>query len=115
MEKNHSYILLEEKSFIKDALMYIKNNQSRHVFITSNNKVVGVISEGDILDALLKGKDLSSRLDDIINRSFVFLTEEDMNNKSNVLRILNQGILVIPVLNEKMELIDVINYLDYLE
>jgi len=38
-----------------------------------------------------------------------------MNDKSKILRILNQGILIIPVLNQRMELISVINYLDYLE
>tara|TARA_B100000927_G_C16178069_1_gene354198 strand:- start:26 stop:376 length:351 start_codon:yes stop_codon:yes gene_type:complete len=116
MKKNDSYIILSEKSSIKDALVYIKNNNSRHVFITSKNeKVIGVISEGDILDALLRGIDLSSGLNDLINRSFVFLTEDDMNDKSKILRILNQGILIIPVLNQRMELINVINYLDYLE
>ncbi len=116
MDRKYSYLLLDEKSSIRDALIHIKNNQSRHVFIKSDDeKIIGVISEGDILDALLKGSDISSRISDLINRSFIFLTEDDANNKSEILRILNQGILIIPVLDNEMKLVDIINYLDYLD
>mgnify|MGYP001417531934 CR=1 FL=1 len=116
MENKFSYLLLNENSSIKDALLCIKNNGSRHVFITSeNNKVIGIISEGDVISALLKGSDLSSRLFELINNSFIYLSESDKSDKSKIIRILNQGILIIPVLNDEMKLIDVINYLDYLE
>lgn len=116
MENTFSYLLLNENSSIKDALICIKNNESRHVFITSeNDRVIGIISEGDVISALLKGSDLSSRLLELVNSSFIYLSESDMNDKSKALRILKQGILIIPVLNDEMKLVDIINYLDYLD
>tara|TARA_B100000900_G_scaffold370996_1_gene349909 strand:- start:24608 stop:24958 length:351 start_codon:yes stop_codon:yes gene_type:complete len=116
MENLFSYLLLNENSSIKDALICIKNNGSRHVFITSdNNRVIGIISEGDVISALLKGSDLSSRLLELVNNSFIYVSKSDTNDKTKILRILKQGILIIPVLDDEMKLVDVINYLDYLD
>ncbi len=116
MEKELTYLLLNEKASIKDALMYIKNNQSRHIFVTSDNeKVIGVISEGDIISALLKGCDLSSRILDLTNSSFIYLSEVDAEDKSKILSILKQGILIIPVIDNDMKLVKIINYLEYLD
>lgn len=113
---NKEKLLINDSASIKDALIVIKNNQSRHALVTSNgSKVIGIISEGDIINALLKGSDLSSRLSQISNSSFIFLLKEDIDNRDKILSILNQGILIIPILDKEMNFVDIINYMEYLK
>ena len=77
--------------------------------------VIGIISEGDIINALLKGSDISSKLLPITNNSFIFINENDVSDSDKILSILKQGILIIPVLDDNMKLVDIINYVDFLK
>ena len=54
--KDLENFLIDENASLKDALVKIKNNKSRHVFVTlkENKKIIGVISEGDIIHSFLK-------------------------------------------------------------
>tara|TARA_B100000780_G_C20823545_1_gene327246 strand:- start:81 stop:428 length:348 start_codon:yes stop_codon:yes gene_type:complete len=113
---NKESLLINDNASIKEALIIIKNNKSRHALVTSDgSRIIGIVSEGDIINALLKGSDLSSRLSPIANRSFIFLNEDDINDRNKILSRLNQGILIIPILDKEMNLVDIINYMEYLK
>ena len=47
--KDLENFLIDENASLKDALVKIKNNKSRHVFVTlkETQKIIGVISEGE--------------------------------------------------------------------
>ena len=53
---NKNLILIDFDKNIQDALEKIILNKSRIIFVSKNNKVVGTISEGDILRALFEKK-----------------------------------------------------------
>lgn len=114
--KTYEDYLVNENASIKEALVIIKNNKSRHALLaTEDSKIVGIVSEGDIINALLKGSDLLSKVAPVANKSFIYLSSKDANDRDEILLKLHQGILIIPVLNEHMNLIEIINYMDYLK
>ena len=49
----NKYIILQG-STLKDAVAKIRLNKVRTIIVVNENKVVGVISEGDILKAFMK-------------------------------------------------------------
>ena len=119
-----SYFFLLVRKFFADndvniLLCYwsIKNNKSRHVFVTlkETQKIIGVISEGDIIHSFLKGYDLHSRASDIHNTNFIYLDESDKDNKEKIISIFKKGILIIPILDFNLNIIDVINYIEFID
>ena len=54
MKINNKYTL-ETGSTLGNAITKIKLNKVRTVIVVKNNKVIGVISEGDLLKAFMKG------------------------------------------------------------
>ncbi|MCX6222369.1 MAG: CBS domain-containing protein [Bacteroidia bacterium] len=105
------YIILDTQ-LIEHAIEMIELNASRCVVVTNNNKrVVGVLSEGDILRALLKGTNIKSPVKNIINPGYKYLMQFDDNK---LMLYFKQGITLVPVLNENNELSDVINIVKYM-
>ena len=84
----------------------INRNKSRGVLVISCGKVVGVISEGDILRHLLNGVDIMAPVRNLFNMSFEYLSTRDMAEASKILRRLGAGF--VPVVNKDMELVDVL-------
>jgi len=107
---------LKSSSFIIDAIECIENNNSRcAIVINSHNKVIGVVSEGDIIRLLLDQVNLKSPLKNIINKSFKFLKNDEKINEDLVLDFIFKGITLIPIINDDRELIDVIISSDFLK
>lgn len=64
--KDYKNILLKPTATIKEALQTIDTQAIRiAIVIDDKNKVIGTISDGDIRRAILKGKDLSSSIEDV--------------------------------------------------
>lgn len=104
--------IIPEGELIEQAIELIEYNNSRCVIvINSFNKVVGILSEGDILRAILKGVSIKSPVKYIMNPSFKFLLTKD---DSKIIELLKRGITLIPVLNDQNELADIVVYKDYL-
>ena len=89
-----------------DAAARIEANHSRSVLVVSGEVVTGIISEGDILRALLQGVDIRAPLDDFVHRDFKYLTERDYQKALDMVR--QFGITLIPVVDKRMRLLDVI-------
>ena len=89
-----------------DAAYAINKNHSRCVLTVNNSKVEGIISEGDILRALLKGTDINAPMRPFIREGFYFLKKRKISEALKIVRL--RGISLIPILNDNMELVDVI-------
>ena len=104
--------IIKANQTIEEAMFNISLNSSRCcVVISDNEKVIGIVSEGDIIRALLKGISIKSNVFKIMNRNFTFLedtVEEDILEKK-----FKEGITLIPILNKNRELISVVNYIEY--
>ena len=98
--------IIDLKGSLVDAAYAINKNHSRCVLTVNDNKVEGIISEGDILRALLKGTDINSPMRSFIRQGFYFLKKRNISEALKIVRL--RGISLIPVLNDNMELVDVI-------
>lgn len=108
----NKYIILQG-STLKDAVAKIRLNKVRTIIVVNENKVVGVISEGDILKAFMNGAHTSNLLDQFINIEFNYANERNLQDASKV--ILKENINLMPIVNNNMELIDVITIYDIFE
>jgi mannose-1-phosphate guanylyltransferase / mannose-6-phosphate isomerase len=95
-----------------DAVEKIQRNRSRCVFALQQNKVVGVLSEGDVMRALLKGISVYTVLGELINPSFAYLTERDIHRAFEMVK--KHHFAVIPVVDDDFHLYDVITLSDVL-
>lgn len=93
-----------------DAVEAISRNKSRAVLVQRGEKIIGVISEGDILRALLDGDDIRAPLEARLNYAFHYLRQRDMTQARRMAR--DKLFTLIPVLDEEMRLVDVITLRD---
>jgi len=104
---------LKKNSYIDDAVKLISINNNRAVFILDKKKIVGVVSEGDILKALIYKKNLKTPVYKIMNKSFKFLSSKNLELAKKY--FIKFSISIIPVVNKKMELRDIITVNDILK
>ena len=97
---------VESSGTLLDAAQVIAANRSRCVIVMSGGKAVGVISEGDLVRALLRGTDIYSPMQSFIHHGISFLPDRDMARALELFR--TRGISLIPILNDELGLEDVI-------
>lgn len=105
------YVVMLDGTLL-DAAEVIEHTRSRSAVVVKENKVVGVISEGDILRALLKGVRVHAPLADFVNHSFKYLDSPDLERAVGLFK--EFGIALIPILDKDFKLIDVVTLHDTL-
>lgn len=101
-DRSLTEFVVDEHATLLDAIETIERNHSRCAVVCSGEKVLGVISEGDVLRALLRGVEIHRPVEGLYNVAFHFLTEPD---KQRALELFRQyGISMIPVLDEAFTL-----------
>jgi predicted transcriptional regulator len=103
--------IIQSDSTILDAAMAIKNNKSRCILVNDKHKVLGVLSEGDILSALIDGNNSFTKISDVYNKNIKYLLKDDIHKAFNVLQ--KFGISLLPVLSKNFRVkgIYTINYI----
>ena len=76
MIKNYFIVNKEEK--LESIIQKIVLNAHRTVLVVEK-KVVGLISEGDILKSLIYKKNMNATASSMMNKSFKFLLKKDMS------------------------------------
>jgi len=103
---------ISEHELIEQAIEIIEYNNSRCVIVLNSfNKVVGILSEGDILRSILKGVSIKSPVKNIMNTNYKYLSAKDEQQIKN---LIGKGITLIPILNEKNELNGIITFTDFI-
>lgn len=93
----------ETLNFISEKILL---NNSRTVFVEKNSKIIGVITEGDILRALVRNDTVHVSASDIMNKSFKFLENTDKNLSKKIFKKFK--ITAIPILDKKMKIKNII-------
>jgi CBS domain-containing protein len=106
------YFTVEAGARLLDAAEAIAHNRSRCVIVVDGGKVTGVISEGDLVRALLGGADIHAPLETFAQVGFKFLVQRDLARALDLMR--QHGISLIPVLTPGLGLSDVITLADVL-
>jgi Mg/Co/Ni transporter MgtE len=112
--KNINRYCLSEKSTANEAIEAIissKDNQ-RLVFIVNKNlKILGTLSEGDIVRSLLINKNIDNiQVTSIMNKSFKFLLKKDLKEAKKL--IIKFNITLIPVVTKNMKITSIIKLRD---
>jgi len=100
MKKDLNLITLHESKTIKDAMAQLQESGVRAVLIVDeNNKLRGIVTDGDIRKALLEGKDMSFPVREIMIENLKTATKD--TPATELLDIMLQlSILHIPILNK---------------
>ena len=102
---------------IKEAIEKIDSGKDRVAVVTNNvGKVIGILSQGDVIRALSAGKSLYSRVISIIQPSFLYLSRKDYEAAYKLFK--KKKITLLPIVDEDFGLVDILtldDIYDYLE
>lgn len=106
MDKKIDSIIVQENNTIKDVMECIDKNGLGAVFVVDENKkLLGMITDGDIRRAILKGKDLNVLAKEIMNANLVVAKEG--TSETELLKImLEKTFQEIPIVNKEGMLVD---------
>lgn len=108
---------VRENYTIKEVIEVIDANQDRVALVLNDSdRVVALVSQGDIIRALTSGCSLYSQIGGIARPSFYYGRERDMERAYAIFK--KSQITMLPILDEEFHLVDVINLQDiynYLE
>lgn len=106
--------LINEESNVLDAIFVIQANKSRCCIVVNKvNKVLDVITEGDILRIIIDGISIHSKLSQVIDHKFVFLKERSIEQAIQYFK--EKNLSIIPIIDKNFNLKDVITINDILE
>ncbi|MBT7902044.1 MAG: CBS domain-containing protein [Candidatus Marinimicrobia bacterium] len=96
-----------ENSNLRTAMISIKSTGlNMAVVVNNHDHVVGVITDGDIRKQLIINEDLYESVTICMSKDFLFVIEG--YKREEVLKLLDKKIHKIPVLNSKMNLVDIV-------
>lgn len=102
---------------IKETIEKLEQNHDRVVIVVNDeNRVIGVVSQGDIIKALSSGMSIYAMVGGIIKPGFFYLEEKNMEKAYKVFK--KKKITLMPIVDGAFKLIDVITLDDiynYLE
>jgi len=111
MKKGLEKYCINESETLINAIERIDQNNMRSVFvIQKNEKVVGVVSQGDILRAIIMGSNLYVQVNKIMTTSFRYLKKKDIKEAIKLFK--TNYFSLIPVLTDCFRLKDVILFTD---
>jgi perosamine synthetase len=87
----------------------INENAKGFVFITDENNILkGIITDGDIRRFMLEGGNINETVRNVVSENFVYATEDTPSE--DLLKLVNIRIKVVPIVNDKFELVDYFEY-----
>jgi len=105
---NPELFLATPSSSIRDCMELIDLNTNGIVFITNDVKkgtIIGVATDGDIRDALLKNALLDDLIENYYNKDFIWF--DIKTPREEILKNLDNNIKVIPILQDDKTLFDI--------
>ena len=106
-------LFIHKYATISETLKQIDKSGQRHLIVTEkNNKLLGVIADGDLRRAILKKKKLSSKITNIFNKKPLFFYENDLLIKIAKRRMEEKGIFFAPIVNKKKTVVNFLNIID---
>tara|TARA_Y100001968_G_C19440032_1_gene761991 strand:- start:476 stop:1522 length:1047 start_codon:yes stop_codon:yes gene_type:complete len=103
-----SELLIKSNASALEAIKVIENGSSKiALVVNSDEKLIGVLTDGDIRRSLLTGESLDSRIEKIMNKNFYSIREdEDKENAKEIMKL--QKILQVPVLDKNSKVVDLL-------
>ena len=106
-------LTINYKSSLIDVIKLISINKNRAVIVLRGKKVIGIISEGDVIKALLRNESLYIPLIKVMNKSFKFMKKYSDQEAKKIFK--KSAISIIPVVNKNMFIKNIITLKDILK
>jgi predicted transcriptional regulator len=107
MNKKFNQLIIKKNLKIKDALKKLQFNRSKILcLVNQNNKLIGVINDGDIRRGFIKNLSLNDSIEKILNKKPITLQLKNIN-QIKIQNLFKLGIDAIPILKNK-KLVDII-------
>ena len=105
-----SKLIVSTSSSIKNALSHFNNITDHLLFVVDeNNSLLGTLTDGDIRRGIIKGLSVENNIVDFLNTSYKSISNKADLKTEKVKSLLNDGIVIIPVLDSKGRIIELIN------
>jgi len=88
------------------AIIKIQNNPRDDLLVEKEGKIIGTISSGDLLRAILEKKNLDTSIRTAVNYNFKFLKKKSYSDAKKI--FLSYGINLIPILDKNFKLKSII-------
>ena len=113
MRKYREHLILSG-STIKDALMILNElSQDAILFVVDQqDKLLGSLTDGDVRRGLLKGFNISSSVDEIIEATPKYIIKGE-NNLDKLISYREENLRIIPVVDDRHSIINVINFRNF--
>lgn len=106
MKINKKYIISPNAS-VRDAISTIEKSGVQIALAVKSRKLIGTVTDGDIRRAFLnKSIKLDDSISGIINKKFIFINEKDKKKKDVILKMKQEDLRHIPVIDDKGHLKD---------
>ena len=104
--KNWRMAIIKSSYTIKNAIQNLNKTALQICFVYKKNKFYGTLTDGDIRRGLVKGYELNSEIDLVVNKNPKFILEKDLNKKKFVNKFskninTNLSYYLIPIINYK--------------
>lgn len=102
-------IICNKNKSLKDVLEFLNSNGKGIVFIIDDdNKIFGVITDGDIRRALLVGHSLSDKAFEVANKKFVCAKRSETYQE--MLSKIDHNVRILPIVDDRDVIIDYFEY-----
>lgn len=98
---------------LADVLKCIDNNAKKTAFLVDDeNKMIGLITDGDVRRLLLQGYGLKDKVIDHVRKDFTY-ADESMSQE-DIKELFGEQITIVPILNENKQVVDYSEYYENL-
>lgn len=107
---NVQTLFINRDTSIREAIEKLDKTAKRILVVVEENKLTGVVTDGDIRRWILKSGDLSFPVKVIMNTNPIYLNEKNKVKANEIMK--KYGIESIPLINESDEVMDMIFWND---
>lgn len=108
MKNNLKKLIIGKSLSIKNAIYRLNNTGRKCLIVVENKKLLGTLSDGDLRKAIIKGESLKTKIINLYNKKPITLLINNFNSDTIKKLFIKNHIDLIPIINDKNEIIDVI-------
>lgn len=109
------HFISKDKTLLQalEQINSFKNEPLVLFVIDDDGRMVGTLTDGDSRRALIAGASVNDFAEKIMHRDFRYMKKEDVNNVSEIRRQKEMQMKLVPILDENMHIVDVIDLYKY--
>lgn len=99
-------LFINRDTSIRQTIKRLDKTAKKILIVVENNKLIGVVTDGDIRRWILRNGDLSSSVSLIMNMHPIYLYENNISEANKIMK--EKGIESIPLVNQYNEVVDIV-------